>query len=110
MTEIVFMLFIYSCISPVCHFDAVSFLFYFSHLFQCGSIVEASLADKEMGDECIVVPYTDSHIYIAGYLLAWRLALNALTHASDANQHQYSAYLRYGVTLNFKVLVFSVQL
>lgn len=63
-------------------------------IMECGSIVEASLADKEMGDECIVVPYTDSHIYIAGYLLAWRLALNALTHASDANQHQYSAYFR----------------
>lgn len=79
-------------------FDGVTFPFYFCHLFQCGSIVEASLADKEMGDECIVVPYTDSHIYIAGYLLAWRLALNALTHASDANQHQYSAYFRYVVT------------
>ncbi|XP_069954752.1 E3 ubiquitin-protein ligase listerin isoform X2 [Cherax quadricarinatus] len=56
--------------------------------------VEATLAEREMGDGHEIVPYTKSFIHITGYLMAWRLALAAITYASDANQHQYSAYLR----------------
>ncbi|XP_045600152.1 E3 ubiquitin-protein ligase listerin isoform X2 [Procambarus clarkii] len=57
-------------------------------------IVESTLAEKEMGDGYVVMPHTKSFTHITGYLLAWRLALAALTYASDANQHQYSTYLR----------------
>ncbi|KAK8730796.1 hypothetical protein OTU49_007938 [Cherax quadricarinatus] len=63
-------------------------------MFQSSISVEATLAEREMGDGHEIVPYTKSFIHITGYLMAWRLALAAITYASDANQHQYSAYLR----------------
>ncbi|KAG7163687.1 E3 ubiquitin-protein ligase listerin-like, partial [Homarus americanus] len=60
----------------------------------CSKIVEQTLADTEMGDGFVVQPDTKSSTYIAGYLLAWKLTVTAITYASDANQHQYSAYLQ----------------
>lgn len=61
---------------------------------ECISIVDAALSDKKFGDECVVLPNTDIFVYTTAYLLAWRLALKAITFASDANQHQYSAFVR----------------
>lgn len=61
----------------------------------CSTAVEATLADKEMGEGCEILPFTKNFTHIIGYLLAWKLSLTAITYASDANQHQYSAHLRY---------------
>ncbi|XP_068219475.1 E3 ubiquitin-protein ligase listerin isoform X2 [Palaemon carinicauda] len=61
---------------------------------ECMNIVGAALRDKNFGDECVILPNTDIFVYSTAYLLAWRLALKAITFSSDANQHQYSAFLR----------------
>ncbi|KAK7078155.1 hypothetical protein SK128_026917 [Halocaridina rubra] len=60
----------------------------------CVDVVEAAIAERNMGDECILLPPTDAYVFTLAYLLAWKLSLKCITYASDANQHQYSSYLR----------------
>ncbi|XP_076063145.1 E3 ubiquitin-protein ligase listerin [Oratosquilla oratoria] len=57
-------------------------------------VVETALAEYEMGAACEVVPHTDAYSYTAGYLMAWSLVLDTVTHTSDTNQLQYSMFLR----------------
>lgn len=61
---------------------------------QAESVVSIALADKEEGEGCLVLPYTDIYTYTAGYLLACQLALQAVKNSEDQYQHQYTSFLK----------------
>ncbi|KAF4521588.1 hypothetical protein B566_EDAN001308 [Ephemera danica] len=56
------------------------------------AVVETMLMDFSIGDCCIVEPFTDSHLYTQGYLLAWGLMLDLCKTAKSELRYHYSRW------------------